>query len=114
MLFFGVPRFSIKNANPFSSIFYGLLQPLVTRLESGSLLRHLRPFLFADLLVHLLCPQKARDPFHLHAGDSLVNPGAGHEARALPGGPSVVTEGYRRWPWLPPTLGTKTGGPPGH
>ena len=20
----------------------------------------------------------------------------------MPGGPSVVTEGYRRWPWLPP------------
>ena len=27
-----------------------------------------------------------------------LNPGAGHEARALPGGPSVVTERYRRSP----------------
>ena len=48
------------------------------------------------------------------AGGSLVNPGAGHEARGMPGGPSVVTEGYRRSRRLPPTLGPKTGGPPGH
>ena len=27
---------------------------------------------------------------------AVRRPGAGHEARALPGGPSVVTEGYRR------------------
>ena len=36
-------------------------------------------------------------------GRSPYNPGAGHEARALPGGPSVVTEGYRRARPLPPT-----------
>ena len=47
-------------------------------------------------------------------GRSPYNPGAGQDARGMPGGPSVVTEGYRRWPWLPPTLGLKTGGPPGH
>ena len=47
-------------------------------------------------------------------GRQPLNPGAGHEARALPGGPSVVTEGYRRSRRLPPTLVTKTGGPPGH
>ena len=43
-----------------------------------------------------------------------LNPGAGHEARALPGGPSVVTEGYRRSGPLPPTLVPKTGGPRRH
>ena len=42
------------------------------------------------------------------------NPGAGQEDRALPGGPSVVTEGYIRARPLPPTLVTKTGGPPSH
>ena len=43
-----------------------------------------------------------------------LNPGAGQEARGMPGGPLAVTEGYRRSPPLPPTLGTKTGGPPVH
>ena len=32
----------------------------------------------------------------------------------MPGGPSAVTEGYRRSPPQPPTLGPKTGGPPRH
>ena len=48
------------------------------------------------------------------SGVSLINPGAGHEARVLAGGLRLVTEGYRRWPWLPPTLGPKTGGPRRH
>ena len=43
-----------------------------------------------------------------------LNPGAGQEARGMPGGPSVVTEGYRRSRPLPPTLSPKTGGPPSH
>ena len=40
-----------------------------------------------------------------------LNPGAGHEARALPAGPSVVTEGYRRSPPQPPTLVTNLAQP---
>ena len=57
-----------------------------------------------------------RDALHTGArlsSVSLKNPGAGHGARALPGGPSVVTEGYVRSRPLPPTLVTKTG-PPRH
>ena len=45
-------------------------------------------------------------------GRSPYNPGAGHDARVLAGGLRLVTEGYRRWHWLPPTLGPKTGGRP--
>ena len=62
-----------------------------------------------------------RNPLPLHfplgsaaAGGSLVNPGAGQDARGMPGGPSVVTEGYIRARPLPPTLGPKTGGLPRH
>ena len=43
-----------------------------------------------------------------------LNPGAGQEARGMPGGPSVVTEGYRGSRPLPPTLATKNGRTPGH
>ena len=39
---------------------------------------------------------------------------SGRRPRSLPGGPSVVTEGYIRARPLPPTLVTKTGGPPRH
>ena len=53
-------------------------------------------------------PEKGSAP-----GRSPYNPGAGQDARGMPGGPSVVTESYRRARRLPPTLVPKTGGPPG-
>ena len=39
----------------------------------------------------------------LDVQQSPSSPGAGPGARVLPGGHSVVTEGYIRWPSLPPT-----------
>ena len=46
----------------------------------------------------------------LGAGWTSIKPGAGQDARGMPGGPSVVTEGYRRSRPLPPTLATKKRG----